>query len=457
MYKIRKGLDLPIAGVPSTGVEPGPGVRSVALVGDDSPGLRPSMAVEVGDRVALGQLLYTDRRNPGVRYTSPGSGTVVAIHRREKRRFESIVIGLGGSDEITFEQHARAASREVVRDLLVESGLWTALRQRPFGRVPSPAAVPHSIFVTALDTRPLAPDPLQFIERHGDAFVRGVEALARLTDGPVHVCCRAGAALPVEASERVRIHSFAGPHPAGLPGTHIHFVDPVSAERAVWYVESQEVVAFGHLLATGRLLTERLVSIAGPAVDRPGLVTTRPGASVPDLLIGRAVHEPARLIAGSVLDGRTAEGTRAFLGHYHRQVSVIPEVRHRPLLGWMHLGADRFSVARVFASAWLPSRRHAFTTAASGEPGPILPIGSYERVMPLDLLPTPLLRAVTIGDTDRARELGALELEEEDLALCAFVDPGKHDFGSMLRKVLQQIQREEQAQQEAQAHQEVPT
>jgi Na+-transporting NADH:ubiquinone oxidoreductase subunit A len=444
MFKIRKGLDVPIAGVPAPGAEPGPGVRSVALSGDDSPGLRPSMAVEVGDRVALGQLLYTDRRNPEVRYTSPGSGSVVAIHRGAKRRFESIVIGLGGSDEITFEQHRGAATREAVRDMLLSSGLWTVLRQRPFGRVPSPEDTPHSIFVAAMDTRPLAPDPLAFLEGRADAFARGVEALGRLTDGLVHVCARPGAPLSVEASDRVRAHGFAGPHPAGLPGTHIHFVDPVGADRTVWYVDCQEVVAIGHLLATGRLLTERLVSIAGPALERPGIVTTRVGANVPDLLTGRAVHEPARVIAGSVLDGRTAEGTRAWLGRHHRQVTVVSDARSRPVLGFMRPGADRFSVTRAFASAWLPRRLHAFTTAASGEPGPILPIGSYERVMPLDLLPTPLLKAITIGDTDRARELGALELEEEDLALCAFVDPGKHDFGTLLREVLQQIQREAQ-------------
>ncbi|MBW2696852.1 MAG: Na(+)-translocating NADH-quinone reductase subunit A [Deltaproteobacteria bacterium] len=445
MIKIRRGLDVPVLGAPAPGVEPGPSVHSVALMGADSPGLRPSMAVEVGDCVALGQLLYTDRRNPDVRYTSPGSGTVVAIHRGAKRRFESIVIGLGGSDEVSFERHRDAVSREAVRDALVESGLWTALRQRPFGRVPSPSAVPHAIFVAALDTRPLAADPLVFVEGRTELLARGIDALTKLTDGPVHVCCRPHAALAVEDNERVRIHAFEGPHPAGLPGTHIHHVDPVSAGRSVWYVDCQEVVAIGQLLSTGHLLTERLISIAGPAVERPGLVTTRLAASVADLLTGRLIHEPARVIAGSVLDGRTAEGTCAYLGRHHRQVSVISDTRSQPLLGSLRPGTDRFSLKRVFASALLPRKRFAFTTVSSGEPGPILPIGSYERVMPLDLLPTPLLKALAIGDIDRARDLGALELEEEDLALCSFVDPGKHEFGALLRNVLQEIQREEQA------------
>lgn len=442
MIRIRRGLDLPITGAAAAPVEPGPTVRSLALLGDDHPGLVPSLAVSVGDRVALGQLLFSDRRNPGLRFTSPGSGTVTAIHRGPKRRFESIVIGLGGDDEERFERFGAVPDRDAVRESLLASGLWTALRQRPFGRVPAPDAVPHAIFVTAMDTRPLAPDPIAFLEDRAEHFDQGLEALTRLTDGSVHVCRRPGAAVPVARRDRVEVHEFAGPHPAGLAGTHIHFLAPVGPERSVWYLDAQEVVAVGHLLATGRLLRERLIAIGGPAVDRPAWLLTRVGASVSDLLSGRRLAEPARVIAGSVLDGRSARGSRAWLGRHHRQLSVVREGGSRRLFGWARPGADRFSLQRVFASALAPRHRLAFTTALSGEPRPILPIGSYERVMPLDLLPTPLLKAIAVGDTDRARELGALELEEEDLALCSFVCPGKSDFGSLLRELLTRIERE---------------
>ncbi len=425
------------------------GVREVALLGDDYVGMRPTMQVELGDRVKLGQALFSDKKTPGVRYTSPGSGKVVAIHRGSKRRFESIVIALGGSDEETFESFSGIPGREDVRRNLVASGLWTALRTRPFGRVPSPESVPHSIFVTAIDTRPLAADPVKVLEGLGgkrDELARGLEALSRLTDGTVYLCRRPGASIPGEAVANVSVQEFAGPHPAGLPGTHIHFLDPVNARKTVWHLNYQDVIAFGHLFLTGRLRVERVVALAGPPLESPTLVRTRVGASVEDLVAGR-LHDkddgPVRLVSGSVLDGRTAEDARGFLGRYHLQISAITDVRERPFLGWLRPGLDKFSIKPVFASALARrGRRFSFTTSLESDPGPIVPIGSYEKVMPLDLLPTPLLKAIAVGDTDRAQALGALELDEEDLALCGFVCPGKNDFGSRLRKVLNLIQKE---------------
>jgi Na+-transporting NADH:ubiquinone oxidoreductase subunit A len=441
--KIRKGLDVPIAGRPEQKIESGPTLRRVALVGDDYPGVKPTMKVKVGDPVKLGQVLFSDKKTPGVQYTSPGTGRVLEIHRGPKRRFESIVIGLGSSGEETFESFRGVPDRGAVRANLLVSGLWTSLRQRPFGKVPSPDSVPDAIFVTAIDTRPLAPDPVKVLDGRDSEFVRGLSILSTLTDGTVHLCKRPGASIPGRDGERVAIHEFDGPHPAGLPGTHIHFLKPVSERKTVWYVGYQDVVAIGHLFRTGRLSVERVVSLGGTFVARRSLVRTRIGASTDELVGGRLAGEPARVISGSVLDGRTAADAHAFVGRYHLQVSVISDRRPRRFLDWLRPGFDRFSVKPVFASVLGGRRRRLpLTTSSEGHGRPIVPIGSYEKVMPLDLLPTPLLKALAVGDADRARALGCLELDEEDLALCSFVCPGKNDFGSSLRAVLDAIERE---------------
>jgi Na+-transporting NADH:ubiquinone oxidoreductase subunit A len=400
------------------------------------------MAVEVGDQVKLGQILFSDKKTPGVRYTSPGSGKVVAINRGARRKFESIVVRLGGDDEESFPSSDAFPDRDAVRETLVASGLWTALRARPFSRVPPPDGVPHSIFVTAIDTHPLAADPVKVLGGRGDDFTRGLRVLTRLTEGTIYLCQQRGASIPGGDQERVSVHEFAGPHPAGLPGTHIHFLDPVSEKKIVWYVNYQDVLSIGLLFRTGRLSVECVISVAGPAVDRPRLLRTRIGASTGDLLAGRLPGGTQRVISGSVLSGRTAVGAQAFLGRYHLQVSAISDERRRPFLGWLGLGWNKFSVKPAFASALSVRRRFSFTTSSEGDPRAIVPIGVYEKVMPLDLMPTALLKSIVVGDTERSQALGCLELDEEDLALCSFVCPGKTDFGSSLRNVLERIERE---------------
>jgi Na+-transporting NADH:ubiquinone oxidoreductase subunit A len=447
MIKMRRGLDIPITGAPRQTILTTLGVRHVALLGDDYVGMKPTMRVGVGDSVKLGQVLFSDKKTPGVHYTSPGAGKVVAIHRGAKRKLESIVIALGSKDEETFESFSSVPNRESVRRNLVASGLWTALRSRPFGRVPSPESLPHSIFVTAIDTRPLAADPVKVLESLGgkrEEFVWGLEALSRLTEGTVYLCRRPGASIPGDNIGNVSVQEFSGPHPAGLPGTHIHFLDPVSVRKTVWHVNYQDVIAIGHLFLTGRLWVERVVALSGPPLVSPALVRARIGASTSELLAGQlsGEDEAVRVVSGSVLDGRTAEGILGFLGRYHLQISAIANARERGFLGWLRPGLDKFSIKPVFASALSRGRRFPLTTSSEGDPGPIFPIGSYEKVMPLDLLPTPLLKAIVVGDTERARALGALELDEEDLALCGFVCPGKNEFGPRLRAVLNAIEKE---------------
>ena len=354
---------------------------------------------------------------------------------------------LDGDDEVEFATHTpgeiATADGAAVRETLLISGLWTALRTRPFSRIPAPDTKPHAIFVTAIDTRPLCADPAPIIKEREPDFVAGLTALGRLTEGSIRVCTRPGLTIPTANAPRVHIDEFSGPHPAGLPGTHIHFLDPVSDQKTVWHIGYQDVLAIGRLLTTGRLFRERVVALAGPVVERPGLLRTRLGASIDELAAGSIPEEGVRLVSGSVLDGRAAQGTVAYLGRYDLQVSALGDTVERPLLGWLAPGQDKFSVTRVFAAAFSRvSRTFAFNTSAHGDPRPISAIGVYERVLPLDFEPVPLLKALAIGDAEGAQALGALELDPEDLALCSFVDPGKSSFGPKLRRVLAQIERE---------------
>jgi len=439
MHRIRKGLDLPIAGEPVAEIDSARPVTQVALLGDDYVGMRPTMLVREGDRVKLGQPVFSDKKNPGVHFTAPGAGVVKSIHRGPKRRFESVVIDLDGDDEETFAS-PDDPGRDEVRENLVASGLWTALRKRPFSRIPPPEEVPDAIFVTAIDTRPLAPDPALAVAGREADFTRGLRVLAKLTDGEVYVCRKPGAAIP---GGDARVEEFDGPHPAGLVGTHIHLLAPVSQRRTVWHAGYQDVLAIGKLFSTGRLDVTRVVSLAGPVVEKPRLLRTRLGANIDQLADGECREGTVRLVTGSVLDGRTASGTTAFLGRYHNQISAVADESERPMLGWLAPGADRFSVTAAFTSALAgAAKRFGFTTAARGDPRPIVSFGMFEKVLPLDMEPAMLLKAIAVHDVERAELLGAMELDEEDLALCSFVDPGKSSFGPDLRAVLTTIEKE---------------
>jgi len=444
---LRRGLDLPISGVPEQRIETAAAVDRVALVAPDYPGMRPSLAVQVGDTVALGQVLWTDKRMPEVRFTSPASGIVREINRGERRSFVSLVIEIDGDQSVGFpiydDREIDELREEEVRRILLMSGLWTSLRARPFGRIASPRSTPHALFVTAIDTHPLGARPeVVLAEREAD-FVNGLRVLARLGAERRFLCVRPGEAIPGMDVAGWTSVAFAGPHPAGLPGTHIHFLAPVSRKRTAWHIGYQDVAAIGRLFTTGRLDVERVIALGGPSVLRPRLLWTCMGAELNPLLEGELSDGEHRVVSGSVLGGRAAQGPTAYLGRYDLQVSVLPAASPRELFGWLRPGADKHSVQGVTLGAWAAHRRFDMTPSLGGGRRAVFPVGSYEKVMPLDLLPNFLLRALENGDLDQAEALGALELVEEDLALCSYVCPGKQDYGSMLRRVLTAIEREE--------------
>jgi Na+-transporting NADH:ubiquinone oxidoreductase subunit A len=444
---IKKGLDLPISGVPDQRIDPAPAVTRVALVAADYIGLKPAMAVTEGDRVKLGQTLFEDRRVPGLRFTSPGSGRVLEINRGAKRVLQSVVLELEGDEAESFPMYSTdrlaTLTRDQVVDLLTNSGLWTSIRQRPYSRIPSPLSRPHSLFVTAIDTHPLAPNPRVVIAEKQPYFEAGLRVLRHLTDGAVYLCTAPGAGIAGRDLGFVSHYEFEGPHPAGLPGTHIHFLDPVGPRKVVWQIGYQDVLSMGELFITGRLPVERVVSLAGPQVSEPRLLRTRLGASIEQLVEGQLKPGENRLISGSVLNGRHAAGPFAYLGRYSSQVSVLREGREREFLGWQRPGFDKYSIKSAYATGFsADSRRFPFTTNRMGSKRAMVPIGMYEQVMPLDILATQLLRSLIVGDTEQAQALGCLELDEDDIALCTFVCPGKYEYARILRENLTTIERE---------------
>jgi Na+-transporting NADH:ubiquinone oxidoreductase subunit A len=383
-FRLRRGLDLPLTGAPENTIVDAPRVRAVALVGLDYLGLRPALQVQVGDRVRLGQCLFTHKKLPGVRFVSPGSGEVQAINRGQRRVLQSVVVRLDPNEAPAEPFPALrgrslgALDRGTVVDRLLQSGLWTAFRTRPFSKIPAADAEPAAIFITAMDSNPLAADPAAIIEQQPES----------------------------------------------------------------WTVGYQDVIAIGKLFTEGVLWTERIVAVGGPMIDKPRLVRTRLGASVDDLIAAELPPRECRVISGSVLSGRRAAGWAAYLGRYHNQLSVLAEGRERELFGWIRPGRRKFSATRVFVSSLFRRRRFALSTSQNGSARAMVPIGIYESMMPQDLLPTQLLRAILVQDTSAAQTLGCLELDEEDLALCSFVCPGKYDYGPALRANLDLIEKE---------------
>lgn len=437
VFKLKKGLDIPIQGKPAQQISPARPITTLALLGRDYPGLKPTMAVREGEEVKGGQLLFSDKKNPGVNFTAPGGGIITAINRGPKRLFESIVIQLNDKEEELSFAVPTTNDSAAIRALMLESGLWTAFRTRPHGRVPSPGTTPHSIFVTAMDTQPLAPDPALIINHRQEFFKRGLELLQALAP-TIHLCLQTAADDYITSLPNIRVHEFHGPHPAGLPSTHIHFVDPVGKDKTIWHIGYQDVIALGSLGQSGRLHNERIIAIAGPAARQPRLLKTRLGANITELCQNE-FSPAARVVSGSLLNGYTARGKETYLGRYHLQVCALRDDAGRGLLNWLRPGRNRYSCRGLFLSSFLPKHEFTMSTAAWGGRRAIFPLGTYEQVMPLDIIPTALLKALANEDTEKARELGCLELIEEDLALCSFVCPGKNNFGPMLRRVLDRI------------------
>ncbi|ALT00310.1 Na(+)-translocating NADH-quinone reductase subunit A [Lacimicrobium alkaliphilum] len=445
MIKITKGLDLPIKGAPQQQIQDGPRVNRVAVLGEEYVGMRPTMHVQVEDKVKKGQLLFEDKKNPGVKFTAPAAGTVVEVNRGARRVLQSVVIELDGDDKESFpsfdESKLDNLERDEVEKNLVDSGLWVALRTRPYSKSPALGSKPAAIFVNAMDTNPLAADPAPIIAERQQDFINGLKVLSNLTEGKLYVSKAAGADIGV-GDAKAEVNEFAGPHPAGLVGTHIHFLDSAGPNKVVWHINYQDVMAYGAFFTTGEIDNRRVIAIGGPAAKNPRLLRTILGASTEQLTAGEMTGGDIRVVSGSVLCGTNAHGVHGYLGRFHLQLSLLAEGNQKELFGWLRPGRDMHSVTRAYLGHLSPKRLFNMTTSTNGSDRAMVPIGNYERIMPLDILPTMLLRDLLSGDTDSAQLLGCMELDEEDLGLCTYVCPGKYNYGPVLRECLTKIEKE---------------
>ncbi len=442
-FKLRKGLNLPILGEPRPEIFEANPVTSYGIVGDDYADLKPRLAVAEGDTVAAGSPILTDKRTPTVNVVSPVAGRVRAINRGARRKLISVVIDADpASDEaIDFSSVGSDATREGIVEKLSAAGLWTSFRTRPYSKVPEPDSTPIAIYVTALDTEPLAADPRLAIAEDADAFAKGLEAVAKLTDGPTYLCHAPGDALPGSDLAGVEAVSFEGPHPAGLAGTHIHFLTVPKAEEFVWTIGYQDIIVIGRLMQTGKYDGRCIVALGGPACKDPRLVRTVSGASLAELAEKDLPDYPVRMISGSVLSGRGSSGEDGYLGRYARQITLIEEDKKQIPMGWVRPMFSKYAVQPVLGSA-MAKQKFPLTSNLNGGRRAMVPLGTFETLMPQDFLPTQLLRALLVMDTDQAQLLGAMELDEEDLGLVGFACPAKYEYGIALRDCLTKIEKE---------------
>ena len=445
LLKINGGLDLPIAGKPNQVISSACGSQKIGIIGADYVGLKPTMGVREGDCVKKGQILFSDKKNELAKIVSPISGKVSQINRGARRILQSVVIDREGDEEICFEKFSECSiestDREKIRSILVESGQWVALRTRPYSKVPDIRSNPNSIFVTASDSNPLSVNPDVVIEQQTEYFSFGMRVLCKLCDGNIHLCTDASSNILINDIPQIKHTRFAGKHPAGLAGTHIHFLDPVSSSKTVWVINYQDVIAFGYLFLTGNIYSRRIISIAGPQVKAPRLVETILGADLDELVRNELFEGESRVISGSVLSGRESSGNFSYLGRYHNQISVIEEGRDRQILHFLRLGNNKHSALPIFMSNFA-KKLFNMTTSTNGSERAMVPVGGYEDVTVLDILPAPLLKSLIVKDTEMAQNLGCLELDEEDMGLYTYVCVGKHEYGTMLRENLTQIEKE---------------
>ncbi|WP_428925882.1 Na(+)-translocating NADH-quinone reductase subunit A [Marinibacterium sp. SX1] len=444
-HSLKKGLDVPVLGAPGDAIEDAATVRTVAILGQDYIGLKPRLAVQEGDVIAAGAPVLAHKDTPQVQVTAPVSGRVKAINRGARRALVSIEIEVdpAAAEPLDFSGIGDDTTGEGIAERLCASGLWTAFRTRPYSKVPAPDTRPAAIYVTAMDSEPLSADAAIIINDDAPAFVRGLAAVAALSDGATYLCHETGAQVPGGDQPGITAAAFSGPHPAGLAGTHMHFLEPPTSSRTVWTIGYHDVIAIGRLMQTGRLDSRRIVALTGPLSPRPRLVRTVSGASITDLCAEdlAATDVPVRMISGSILSGRAGEGATAYLGRYARQVTLIEEDHKQIPMGWIRPMASKYAFQPVLGSA-LSDKLYALTSNLNGGRRAMVPIGTFEQLMPQDFLPTQLLRALLVMDTDTAQALGALELDEEDVALCGFACPAKYEYGIALRDSLTKIEKE---------------
>ena len=434
MIKTSKGLNLPISGTPDPIISDTPNVTSVSLLANDFVGMKPTMMVKVGDIVKRGTKLFEDKKNPGIFFTSPAGGTVKDINRGDKRKFLSVEVEVSENEDAEYFEYENTS--EGLTELLINTGLWNAFRTRPFNRTPKVGSLPDAVFVNACDTNPLSVDPYFIIDQDRDDFKNGLEALTRLFSCPIH-CTYQNNNFEINV-DKINYCQVSGPHPAGLSSTHISQLYPVSINKIAWTINYQDIISLGYLLKNKSLRTHKIVALGGPSVFKPSLISARISGNIDQLTAGK-IDNNSRVVSGSLIYGHASEGIMNYLGFYDSIISAIPDEANDIFLNWLMPGSNLHSKLNVFSSSLLKPNKFTFNVSLNGGDRAIVPVGSYDEILPMDILVPQLLKALVVGDIEQAVELGMLELAPEDLALASYICPSKYDYCSILANNLNNL------------------
>lgn len=445
--KIKKGLNIKMNGQAEKIYVKAPRAKTFAIKPVDWHGLTPKIIPKLCDQVKVGTPIFYDKYHPEIKFTSPVSGILLSINRGERRRIIEVVVEDDGKDtpETFLKGDPAQLKREQIVENLLESGLWPMIRQRPYSVIARPTRIPKSIFISAFDTSPLAPDYDFLLKDMEEDFQWGVNVLKQLTEGKVHLNLdgRYPSIRTLSNIEGVEINRFKGPHPAGNVGIQIHNLDPINKGELVWTVKPQDVVAIGRLFKTGKYDPSVVVALTGSRVEKPLYFKTIRGTAVAPLLENNLLEGENRVISGNVLNGLRIDSEKGHVGFSDSQLTVIPEGNHYELFGWIKPGFKKFSLSRSFASTWLaPNRSFELDTNYHGGERAFVMTGEYEKVLPMDIYPMQLLKAILVNDIDKMEQLGIYEVDEEDLSLCEVVCTSKTPVTKILREGLRSLRKE---------------
>lgn len=450
VIKIKQGLDIKLKGQAEKVVECLE-AKFCAIQPTDFIGVTPRLLVQEGDAVEVGTPLFIDKHDERITFTSPVNGFVKEIRRGEKRLLQAVVIecrdAIHRASETNGNNSADAMKRDDIIQKMLETGLWPMIRQRPYSTIANPDDTPKAFFISAFDSSPLAPD-LDFIAEHfPDSLQKGLEVLSILSSKKLHLCIHAEKTKSevLLKAKNVDIHTFSGPHPSGNIGTQINRICPINKGDVVWYCTLADVINIGHYFRTGVLDFSRIYAVAGTGLQKPHYIRTTIGAQIGNIVADNLKDDHQRIVSGNVLTGKAVSGND-FIGFYHNMLSVIPEGDNRQeMLGWIWPGFKKFSVSRTFPSAFVPRMLHPtyeLDTNMHGEERPFVVTGEFEKVFPFDILPLQLIKACIIEDIDLMENLGIYEVDEEDFALCEFIDTSKTNIQQIIRKGLDLVRKE---------------
>ncbi|MDP6133995.1 MAG: Na(+)-translocating NADH-quinone reductase subunit A [Candidatus Marinimicrobia bacterium] len=437
---IRKGHDLKLVGAPAKSVQDINDSAFIKLHPSDFPGVKPKLLVKVGETLKKGQAVFNDKNNPNILFTSPNAGIVEDIYFGERRRIEFITIRVDeNAGEMSFDQYALGKIYELdptdVTDILCKSGLWPALRRRPFSKIAIPHLPPKAIFISTMSTAPFAADLEVILDKiPKDNIQAGINVLQLLTTGSVNlVSPKKVINSKLSELQNIQQHTYSGPHPSGNVGIHVSQIDPIkNKDDSIWYISIQDVGLIGNLFLTGKQNYRKIITVAGSSIaDRMHYSVNR-GTLISDILSKNKVEKDSRIISGDVLSGSISKLDNA-IGYYHESLTVIPDEINREFLGWIGPGLSKYSLSYTFLSTLFPKREKVLSTAMNGGKRAILPIGAIEKVMPLDILPTMLLKSIIANDIETMEQLGIYECDPEDFALCSFTDASKMDITGIIQ------------------------